>query len=1029
MITLTPIHKRIQKRLFEKMDILGRKKSTAPNQSAKDGGSLNHAKMSTRSTFLRMTSGQLNPVILMGGKLKDDGSIPGGYDDIYGSRTYTVGGKPASFESDFYDDFDNYEYEPGEKGKPKTLGNKLRRPTPGVKGIDVTFKGGVRALREATINWTCWDWDELDLLMPHFLAHGKTVMVEWGWVYDKDSLKNLPDFLVRDEAGNRVLSADVYKNYRSTITDADGDFDMMVGIIKNFEFTTRDDGGFDCTTILSSVGASITDTPQPNDVALDPNLTYNLSIKDDSRELAEKISKATGKPGTESDTDKNPLIDLNTSLSLKFFIKEIDLYILSSLAKSNDAKEHKVPNRGKVRQGGAAWVPNKFLAGFRGVNKKPLSVIREEYEKNNFKSVRGESSWATALGNSRNYWVRWGWFEDNVLSKFLSVTSDNSDNPIITEFRSIERKLDKNSDDAPKYESTRIKNNIELQTTNINHYILPGQFITQKPKQFEINGKKEKLEGDSPYLIGLSDITTDVNNFSRFSAGTEITEKVEITNEYSATETSINEKGIETNLIRKEKTVQQPTSKEGFLRNMLINTKIIKQAFGVDSSDDFTVESVNVVEAIETMFSLLNQELNYWSYSIVVDEVETNRAKIIDEQVTRFDFDTKTSDQRSFIEGGEVKSINSGEEGVFFFPVWQSDSIVKRQNISAKVPDAMQLSIMYGSNMDPLKEFSNPGSQFSDKEGVLVGGLFNSTNDAHKSGLDIAFRNKTTRKIGVKHGLVEKDGPTPSGTPLASKMIDDASIPLGTDTGDDIELFLTTNSKELEEKLEQRLKNINEQLKISEQTQEAFFEDYNDQVPPPFASRLSDKELQQLLQFEKEREFFGFNKGELTKLFQTVYNEDGEMKQQFKNSVSYLTTQHGINKQIDTPLLIPLELELEIDGIGGIYPGNSFHSTYVPTRYQKNTVFQIFDVNHRLDSSTWTVTLTGKMRATMNGVIDGYKTLRQLQGNQITNYLNLAKNNETKKIQKSAETNKEALQAGQEILENRRRFGGGGRDV
>ena len=44
-----------------------------------------------------------------------------------------------------------------------------------------------------------------------------------------------------------------------------------------------------------------------------------------------------------------------------------------------------------------------------------------------------------------------------------------------------------------------------------------------------------------------------------------------------------------------------------------------------------------------------------------------------------------------------------------------------------------------------------------------------------------------------------------------------------------------------------------------------------------------------------------------------------------------------------TPLLIPLELELEVDGIGGIYPGNSFHSTYVPSKYQKNTVFQIFD--------------------------------------------------------------------------------------
>ena len=73
-------------------DILGRKISTNTNQPAKSGGDLTHAKMATRSTFLRMTSGQLNPVILMGGKLKDDGTIPGGYEDIYGQRTYRTGG-------------------------------------------------------------------------------------------------------------------------------------------------------------------------------------------------------------------------------------------------------------------------------------------------------------------------------------------------------------------------------------------------------------------------------------------------------------------------------------------------------------------------------------------------------------------------------------------------------------------------------------------------------------------------------------------------------------------------------------------------------------------------------------------------------------------------------------------------------------------------------------------------------------------------------------------------------------------------
>ena len=65
MINLTPIAKNIQKRLFEKMKVLGRETSTAPNQPAKGSGELTHAKMATRSTFLRMTSGAINAVVTM----------------------------------------------------------------------------------------------------------------------------------------------------------------------------------------------------------------------------------------------------------------------------------------------------------------------------------------------------------------------------------------------------------------------------------------------------------------------------------------------------------------------------------------------------------------------------------------------------------------------------------------------------------------------------------------------------------------------------------------------------------------------------------------------------------------------------------------------------------------------------------------------------------------------------------------------------------------------------------------------------
>ena len=98
------------------------------------------------------------------------------------------------------------------------------------------------------------------------------------------------------------------------------------------------------------------------------------------------------------------------------------------------------------------------------------------------------------------------------------------------------------------------------------------------------------------------------------------------------------------------------------------------------------------------------------------------------------------------------------------------------------------------------------------------------------------------------------------------------------------------------------------------------------------------------------------------------------MKEQFIESIRYNTT---ILKTTETtitetskPLLLPLELELDVDGIGGIFPGNSFHSTYLPMRYQQETLFQIFDVGHTVDSSGWTTSIRGKMRSTLDRLKD-----------------------------------------------------------
>ena len=126
--------------------------------------------------------------------------------------------------------------------------------------------------------------------------------------------------------------------------------------------------------------------------------------------------------------------------------------------------------------------------------------------------------------------------------------------------------------------------------------------------------------------------------------------------------------------------------------------------------------------------------------------------------------------------------------------------------------------------------------------------------------------------------------------------------------------------------------------------------------------------INKILKYEDQNETFlqrwGFkDKGAFKSLFSGKFSK-GLMKAPFRAAVGYLTTEHNTAKQDRVPIVIPFDIELDIDGTGGIYPGNSFHSSYVPQKYQHVSLFQAFDIGHRIDSSGWTTSITGKMRST-----------------------------------------------------------------
>ena len=86
MINLNPIPKKIQERMLEKMKAVGRESSTI--LSSGNPNKLTAEKMNTRTTFIKMVSGHINSVTLMGGKLTEDRNMAAGYNDIYGPRIY-----------------------------------------------------------------------------------------------------------------------------------------------------------------------------------------------------------------------------------------------------------------------------------------------------------------------------------------------------------------------------------------------------------------------------------------------------------------------------------------------------------------------------------------------------------------------------------------------------------------------------------------------------------------------------------------------------------------------------------------------------------------------------------------------------------------------------------------------------------------------------------------------------------------------------------------------------------------------------
>lgn len=130
------------------------------------------------------------------------------------------------------------------------------KPMPGITSMDIKSKSAYGSLREVVVTFSCHNLQQLEDLELLYMRPGYTVLVEWGWTpyLGKDGkLKNNVEFyngVLEGKKTREEIWLDLYKLSEKH----EHNYDALYGYVKNYNWTARMDGGYDCQTTIISIG-------------------------------------------------------------------------------------------------------------------------------------------------------------------------------------------------------------------------------------------------------------------------------------------------------------------------------------------------------------------------------------------------------------------------------------------------------------------------------------------------------------------------------------------------------------------------------------------------------------------------------------------------------------------------------------------------------------------------------------------------------------------------------------------------------
>ena len=410
----------------------------------------------------------------------------------------------------------------------------------------------------------------------------------------------------------------------------------------------------------------------------------------------------------------------------------------------------------------------------------------------------------------------------------------------------------------------------------------------------------------------------------------------------------------------------------GYLRNILIHWELLEEAFK---------DAKTTKEGVNAILTEINADTDgFWNFQIVSDLYVEGNIKVIDVNRTAYTVSDLLDDRKANENVGDNDEFGNWGSKLFTFPSWGEKSIVKSQTLTAKLPSSMQVTAMYSGTSSPTS--ANSAAAQGDDPGNAVGGLHADSIDESQKDTRMAWEQIGGYVIETWTGSGETEQEfAPYGSRNPYNLTTDgkrkSNIPSGENFGYNKGLqFKYTDwytifgwgkdpasekpeTDEDEDDIEDEKKK-----ELAAKTDDAKKHYYNVATSKGNwdgggGMKITGKEGDGVTEKPPLSSIYahGF----------TLYDQDGVMHsfpdeqvvfhEVMKNHIHGRVSGIPIEDRNKVDVLAPVELEITIDGIGGIIPGNAFHVDYIPEEYQKYCVFQVLGVDHTVGTDSWNTTI------------------------------------------------------------------------